>query len=66
MEPIISLGEYVAYYQPDVAVALWGQGKILPPRAVLDLPFAVWDKLMREPPKPGKAGILPEEAIENG
>lgn len=61
MEAIITIGEYVGYYQPDVAAALWGQGKTLPLRAVLDLPFAVWKAVMEERPKPGRGGLLPWE-----
>lgn len=63
MDAIITIGEYVEYYQPDVAAVLWGQAKVLPLRAVLDLPFMVWKAVMEERPKPGRAGLLLGEVV---
>jgi hypothetical protein len=49
---IILLGEYVAWRQPRV----WRE---LVRRYLVYLDD--WESLMREPPLPGRAGLLPEE-----
>lgn len=49
----IPIAEYIAYRQPYV----W---RVLLRRYLCYL--VDWEKLMREAPKPGRAGILPEEA----
>lgn len=68
MDAIITFGEYVEFCQPEVAAQLWARAKTSPGpglRAVVSLSFEEWDRIMREPPKPGRAGILPEEMVGN-
>lgn len=49
---MISIQEYISYFQPDVWLVLVRRY----------LCFVVdWDRLMREPPLPGRAGLLPDE-----
>lgn len=49
---LITIGEFIAWKQPQVWQLLLRHY----------LCFLVdWNRLMREPPKPGLAGILPEE-----
>lgn len=63
---LISVGEYIEYFQPDVAATLWAWAGTAPGpglRAVVSLSFREWDRIMREPPKPGRAGILEGEEI---
>jgi len=57
---MITVYEYLEYYQPAVIFRL---KSMIRKSKVLNLSFNEWDKLMREPPKPGIAGILPEEAM---
>lgn len=61
---LITVGEYVEYYQPHVAAALWARAGVVPSpglRAVVSLSFGEWKAIMEEPPKPGRTGLLPEE-----
>ncbi len=61
---LTTIGEYIEYFQPDVAAVLWGMAGQAPGvgmRVVLSLSFREWDRLMREPSKPGRAGLLPGE-----
>lgn len=61
---LISIGEYVEYYQPAVAAALWARAGMSPGpgmRAVMSLSFGEWRAIMEEPPRPGGAGVLEGE-----
>jgi len=58
---MITVYEYLEYYQPVVIFELKG---MVQRSRILDLSFCEWNRLMREPPKPGRAGILPGESQE--
>ncbi|MGB9886739.1 MAG: hypothetical protein ACPLRW_07075 [Moorellales bacterium] len=56
---LISVGDYVAYFQPAVAARLWAWAGTSPGiRPVLSLSFGEWRAIMQEPPRPGRAGWL--------
>ncbi len=50
---LIAIGEFVAWKQPEA----W---RLLVRQYLCEL--VDWDRLMRESPKPGRAGVFPEEA----
>ena len=52
---MITVGEYIAWRQPDVAAILQGW------RKVEQHSFQWWARLMTERPLPGRAGLLPGE-----
>jgi hypothetical protein len=58
---MITVYDYVSYYQPDVAIALWGRRETVLSRAEVDMPFAAWKAIMEERPKPGLGGLLEGE-----
>ena len=55
---MITIGEYVSWKQPGIAQKLyrWVERMKVP-----TLPFWYWKKIMEEPPRPGRAGLLPWE-----
>lgn len=52
---VITIGEYIAWRQPDVAAILQGW------RKVEQHSLQWWARLMTERPLPGRAGLLPGE-----
>lgn len=63
---LISVAEYIEHFQPDVAAALWAWAGTSPGpglRVVLSLSFTQWKKIMEEPPRPGRAGMLEGEEV---
>lgn len=63
---LITVGEYVGYFQPTVAAALWSWAGTAPAqglRVVLNLSFSTWKRIMEEPPRPGRAGVLEGEEV---
>jgi len=64
---LITIGEYTAWRSFDTFLALralagLASGPITPRlRAVVSLSFGEWDRITREPPKPGRAGIIARE-----
>lgn len=56
---MITVYEYLEYYQPAVIFRL---KSMIRKSRVLNLSFSEWNRLMCEPPKPGRAGILPGES----
>lgn len=64
---IIKVGEYIAWRQPEVAATLMIRLATMCLRQTqAQLPYSMQelDKLMRERPKPGRAGLLPGEKVE--
>ena len=64
---IITIREYLNFYQPSVVSVLLKRSVLSSTRTVIegipedDKEFRMYKKIMEERPKPGKAGILPEE-----
>ena len=52
---MITIGEFIAWKQPDVAEKL---RQIIKQALVVSLPFGVWKAIMQERPKPGLGGLL--------
>lgn len=49
---LISIGDYIGYFQPDIAATLWAWAKTSPGpgvRVVVSLSFEEWKRLMETP-----------------
>lgn len=55
MGGIITIGEYVGYYQPAVAALLRAMARTV----IVQWPRTrrEWERIMQEPPRPGRAGV---------
>lgn len=62
---VITLGEYIAWKQPDIVAKLWVVAYASISRAVRIYPtsFREWERVMQERPLPGRAGILSWEEV---
>ena len=62
---MISIFEYIAWRQPDVALILMLRLATARLEAIREqYSFRWWARLMQEPPKPGLGGLLPGEKAE--
>jgi len=62
MVGMIRIYEYLEFCQPWVLATIEQQFGWNRKLARLSLPFSVWKRVMEEPPRPGRAGVLSEEA----